>query len=329
MSITAQSAQSAQSVDPAPYRLGFAVRTVGRPGLNGGAPADLSIALVHVGDVLTYLQQINVRFYRAAFTVAADFSAQIAACEAQLAMLAVTLARSNTRITLHLDHGVALGTPNDAQAAAALLQVEGAAHLLAALDSARPPGVFEGTLVVHVGGAGPGGRARFAQRYRALSANARRRLSVEHDGAGHSLGELLSLHQQCGVPIVFDQLHWELHNPEQLPLDLALGFALATWPAGMRAEVHLSSPRSEAHLLPGRKGATARVFPPRPGQHADFVDAAALIRLLTAARGLPPFDLMLEAKAGELALLRLREEIARRQGLRIRKRDASEDSQAV
>jgi UV DNA damage endonuclease len=54
------------------------------------------------------------------------------------------------------------------------------------------------------------------------------------------------------------------------------------------------------------------VLPPRPGQHADFIDAGALIRLLTAAHGLPPFDLMLEAKAGELALLRLREEIARR-----------------
>jgi UV DNA damage endonuclease len=311
--------QSAQSADPAAcaqppasYRLGFAVRTVGRPGLNGGAPSDLSIALAHLGDVLAYLQQLKVHFYRAAFTVAADFSAQMADCAAQLAVLAVSLARSNTRITLHLDHGVALGAPDDAQAADALLQVEAAAHLLAALDSARPPGMLEGTLVVHVGGAGLAGRERFAQRYRALSGNARRRLSVEHDGAGHSLGDLLNLHQQCGVPIVFDALHWELHNPERLALDLALGLALATWPAGVRPEVHLSSPRSEAHLLPGRSGASARVLPPRPGQHADFIDAGALIRLLTAAHGLPPFDLMLEAKAGELALLRLREEIARR-----------------
>jgi UV DNA damage endonuclease len=312
--------QSAQSADPAAsapppasYRLGFAVRTVGRPGLNGGAPGDLSIALARLGDVLAYLQQLKVRFYRAAFAMSgADFSAQIADCEAQLAVLAVSLARSNTRITLHLDHGVALGSPDDTQAADALLEVEAAAHLLAALDSARPPGMPEGTLVVHVGGAGPAGRERFVQRYHALSANAQRRLSVEHDGAGHSLGDLLSLHQQCGVPIVFDALHWELHNPERLSLDLALGLALATWPAGMRPEVHLSSPRSEAHLLPGRTGAPARVLPPRPGQHADFIDAAALVRLLTAARGLPPFDIMLEAKAGELALLRLREEVAQR-----------------
>jgi UV DNA damage endonuclease len=286
---------------------------VGQPGLNGGTPADLSIALAHLGDVLAYLQRIKVKFYRATFALnRSDITAQINACTAQLTALAAILARHNIRITLHLDHGVALGAPNDVQAAEALFQVEAAAQLLAALDSARLPGVIEGTLVVHVGGAGAAGRERFAQRYAALSANARRRLSVEHDGAGHSLGDLLHVHQQCGVPIVFDAFHWELHNPERLPVDLALGLALATWPAGMRPEVHLSSPRSEAHLLPGRNGAPARVLPPRPGQHADFVDAAALIRLLTAAHGLPPFDLMLEAKAGELALLRLREEIAQR-----------------
>ncbi|MEI8165259.1 MAG: UV damage endonuclease UvsE, partial [Chloroflexales bacterium] len=52
--------------------------------------------------------------------------------------------------------------------------------------------------------------------------------------------------------------------------------------------------------------------PPRPGQHADFIAAGDLERLLRAARGLPPFDLMLEAKAGDLALARLRAEIARR-----------------
>src|SRR5690606_6116557 len=88
--------------------------------------------------------------------------------------------------------------------------------------------------------------------------------------------------------------------------------ALATWPQGRRAEVHLSSARCEAHLLPGRAGAPPRVLPPRPGQHADFVDAADLEHLLVAARGLPPFDLMIEAKAGDLALLRLRADIARR-----------------
>jgi UV DNA damage endonuclease len=53
------------------------------------------------------------------------------------------------------------------------------------------------------------------------------------------------------------------------------------------------------------------VLPPRPGQHADFIAATDAISLLRAARGLPPFDIMLEAKAGDLALLRLRADVAR------------------
>ncbi|PMP82065.1 MAG: UV damage endonuclease UvsE, partial [Chloroflexus aggregans] len=60
----------------------------------------------------------------------------------------------------------------------------------------------------------------------------------------------------------------------------------------------------------GRNG-TTRVLPPRAGQHADFIVAQDALALLAASRGLPPFDLMLEAKAGDLALLRLRHDLHR------------------
>ena len=48
-----------------------------------------------------------------------------------------------------------------------------------------------------------------------------------------------------------------------------------------------------------------------PHQHSDFIDCFAVIDLLRDARaaGLRPFDIMLECKAKDLALLRLREQI--------------------
>jgi UV DNA damage endonuclease len=48
-----------------------------------------------------------------------------------------------------------------------------------------------------------------------------------------------------------------------------------------------------------------------PHQHSDFLDPFSVIDLLRDARagGLRPFDIMLEAKAKDLALLRLREQI--------------------
>ncbi|NNJ10510.1 UV damage endonuclease UvsE [Chloroflexales bacterium ZM16-3] len=296
-------------------RLGFAVRVVGRPGLGGGRPAHLSVGLARLGDVLSYLDQIGVHFYRIASGLLAPGDlGQIDECAAQLDAVAARLAATGTRLTAHLDHGVALGCADDARAAAGVEDVEAAAALLERLDARRSGGAVEGTLVAHVGGPAddPGTLERFAARHQALSARAQARLVVEHDSAGHSLGQLLALHRRCGAPVVFDALHWEIWNPENIPLDLALGLALATWPTGSRPEVHLSSPRSEAHLLPARAGRAAAVLPPRLGQHADFIDAGALQRLLNAARGMPAFDLMLEAKAGDLALLRLRAEIARR-----------------
>ncbi|WP_129633440.1 UV damage endonuclease UvsE [Candidatus Oscillochloris fontis] len=300
---------------PPHIRLGFAVRVVGRPGLGAGGPAHLSLALVRLGDVLGYLERIGVQFYRIRPDLLAPQALdQLDACAAQLDLLAARLARTDIRLTSHMDHGVALGAADANHVTANLAAIEATAALLERLDAHRPAGGIEGTLVVHVGAAhaDPASLDRFAARFAMLSPRAQSRLAVEHDSAGFSLGQLLILHQRCGIPLVFDLLHWEIFNPEAIPLSLALGLALATWPASTRPEVHLSSPRSEAHLLPAHANHPGRVLPPRPGQHADFIEAAALQRLLEAARGLPAFDLMLEAKAGDLALLRLRNDIAHR-----------------
>jgi UV DNA damage endonuclease len=303
-------------------RLGFAVRVVGKPGLRAydgrREAAHLSLSLVYLRDILVYLQRIDVRFYRVAATLApaatlAEVLRQIDDCAPELDILATQIASQGLRLSLHLGHDIALGAPDPDKAARSLAHIEAQAALLERLDTITAGCSMPGILVTHVGGTSPhrGSLERFATRYQALSARARDRLAVEHDSAGFSLGALLSLHQHCGIPIVFDQLHWQLHNPEALPLDLALGLALATWPAGVRPEVHLSTARSEAHLIPASAGQETRVLPPKPGQHADFVAAADLIALLHAARGLPPFDLMLEAKAGDLALLRVRAELSR------------------
>ena len=52
---------------------------------------------------------------------------------------------------------------------------------------------------------------------------------------------------------------------------------------------------------------------PRSIQHSDFVDPFQFIGFMKAARreNLPEFDVMLEAKAKDLALLRLRQNLAR------------------
>ncbi|NJN65813.1 MAG: UV damage endonuclease UvsE [Chloroflexaceae bacterium] len=319
-------AAPAPPLAPSP-RLGFAVRVVGKPSLRSHQPprkagAHLSVNLVYLRDILAYLHPLDIRFYRLSSSLLPIFAGsegtsepvlqralrQVQECAAELCLVAERVRAQGVRLTMHLGHHVVPGHASEALACRSLEEIEAQALLLELLTEPS-----EGVLVVHVGGAS-GERAaleRFACRYLALSPRARLRLAVEHDTAGFSLGALLWLHQQCGIPVVFDALHYHLHNPEHFPLDLALGLALATWPAHRRPKVHLSTARTEAHLLPGRRGSPSRVVPPRTGQHADFVAVADLVALLEAARGVGPFDVMLEAKAGDLALLRLRSELTR------------------
>jgi len=300
------------------YRLGFPGRIVGNPALRSydarrSHAAHLSVSLIYLREILVYLQKIKVSFYRlpSAFLPGLDEANpytialhQLNECESELDMLATHIESQRVRITLHLDYTIVPGSNDDDLARRSLAIIEAQALLLERL---RLPS--ESVMVVHPGGSDKATLQRFATRYRQLSQQARARLVVEHDDTGASLGMLFWLHQQCGIPIVFDYLHYRLNNPEQLPLDIALGLALASWPVSVRPKVHLSTPRSEAHLMPAHHGQAARIVPPRRGQHADFIAASDLLHLLHATNGLPPFDLMLEAKAGDIALLQVRNEV--------------------
>lgn len=309
---------------PAPtIRLGVAVRVLGRDGLRARdarraeqAP-HLSISLLYLRELLLYLAEQRIGCYRLADDLApyldrADvpqFARQVDECAELLAETGALARAQGIRLTMHMGLHVALAAPDEALAARSMAAIVARARLLDALG-AGPASV----LTLHVGGAyGDGAAAlhRFAARFERLPESARRRVVVEHDEDCFALPDLLRLHQQIGVPLVFDALHHQINNPDRLPAGAALALALATWPARQRPKIHYSSQRTEAHLLPARGGDGRRVIAPHYGQHSDYVNPFEFAALLAEARGLPPFDIMLEAKAADLALLRLREDLGR------------------
>lgn len=293
--------------------LGFPVRIVGKPKLRShdtrrASQPHLSVSLVYLRDILHYLAQVGIHFYRIASALLPPVLEQLDECATELATIAQQVRTQRIRLTMHLEHHIALGSADSDVVARSMQAITNQVTLLERLGTSP-----DGVVVVHVGGPSDDRAtlAHFATNYLALPDHVRARLVVENDMHGFSLAELLVLHERCGVPVVFDMLHWHMHNPEQLPLDIALGLALATWPPDVRPKVHISTARSEAHLLKGTHQEPDRVLPPRLGQHADFIAVSDGIHLLQAARGLPPFDLMIEAKAGDLALQRLRSELDR------------------
>jgi len=141
---------------------------------------------------------------------------------------------------------------------------------------------------IHVGGAygnKPDTLKRFADNYRALPDNIRLRLTVENDDKQglFAVADLMSLHEDCGIPIVFDYFHHRLHTGSWSEEE-AFHAAYATW--SRRPVFHYSSSRQNFEDPAAKKEA-----------HADWLHE----RINNYGK---PLDIVIEAKMKELALLR-------------------------
>ncbi len=160
---------------------------------------------------------------------------------------------------------------------------------------------------------------------------------LENDDTRFCAADVLWIHARTGVPLVFDHQHFCCLNPVGLELRPTVEAFLATWPAGVRPKLHFSSPRTEMRVVKrkvtakereragrggGRNGevtkapvkAASRVktvlLPPVWTGHADFINPFEFATVMRALVGLD-FDVMLEAKAKDLALLKLRPDLLR------------------
>ena len=97
----------------------------------------------------------------------------------------------------------------------------------------------------------------------------------------------------------------------RIPDDDALALALETWPPGMLPKVHYSSPRLDVTERARRRGRRIErsVVLPQLRAHADLIDPIGFEYFVRQAAGGRDFDIMLEAKAKDLALIRLREQL--------------------
>ena len=306
-----------------PYRLGFAVKILGAGGLKTNdarrwqSGPHLRVSLELLDAAFDYLDRIDVRVYRLSSSTIPygthpeltqfDYRRQLEECGAELAALGAKASALGLRLSTHPGQYTVLNAPDEELRRKSALDLEQDAALLDALGQGP-----EGVVVLHVGGV-YGDRAaalhRWARAYESLSERARARVVVEHDETSFDLADTLELHRRTGVRVVYDHHHHRCNPAPVLraPAD-ALAAAIATWPADARPKVHLSSPRTALRTV--GKGKAARLLPPLLDQHADFVPPWDLAELVELARR--PLDVMLKAKAKDLAVLWLREQAARR-----------------
>ena len=145
---------------------------------------------------------------------------------------------------------------------------------------------------IHIGAAYEDKREtayRFCRNFDRLSDNLKRRLTIENDDKASlfTTEELYKyMYLDIGSPIVFDYHHHDLH-PGSIRLDEALDYAMESWD-DVTPVCHLSESRREEQQNDCL-----------PQAHSDYVYKP----IDTCGH---KFDLMIEAKAKELALLKYR-----------------------
>lgn len=193
------------------------------------------------------------------------------------------------RITSHPGHYSLLNSPHPAVLEATIRDFDYHARVLDRMELDE-----DAVMVTHVGGVYGDKRAslgRFAENYRKLPSRIKNRLVVENDDTSFTMRDVLELCEAIRAPMVLDVHH---HNCLNNGEDLAeyLPRILRTW-GNRTPKLHFSSPRSEKDFR----------------SHADDIDADDFRRLLDMLSGCR-VDIMLECKNKDLALLKLRQELA-------------------
>ena len=329
-------------------RFGFAVKVIGHAGNLATIPAEAGMpsndarrwqtgphvrqSIAYVTEIFHYLHKTDIHMYRMSSDLAPylthpdmpQFHNQLEEAQEELAELGALAQKYDIRLSLHPSQYILLNAQDEEVARKSITDLNAQAKLLDVMGCGP-----EAVVVTHVGGVygdREESKARFVRRYQDLPQHTKRRLVLENDDVSFSATDVLQISAATGIRVVFDNLHHFCFNPEGLPMPEALHRALATWPESVVPKIHYSSPSTDFDLttekekgVTGRERTVTKLHSPRLKAHADFINPLEFVLFWQTAHAdsLRPFDIMLEAKGKDVALLRLRRELLRQNEHRI------------
>jgi len=307
-------------------RLGFAVKVMGKAGLKSNDSRrwqqnpHLKVSLGYLCEIFEYLREHDIHMYRMSSDLAPyhthpdmpQFHNVINESRNELAFIGRMARAQDLRLSFHPSQYIVLYSDNEELTQKSIADLESQAEMLDLMECGP-----EAVLVIHVGGAygdRSSGCDRWCTTWERLSECVKRRLVLENDDIRFSAADVLSIHERTGVRCVFDYQHHWCFNPEGLPLVPTLERFLRTWPSGVRPKIHFSCARTEMREIRRKSRKTGLMEtvlqPPVWTGHADYNNPFETIPFLRSIAHLDT-DVMLESKAKDLALLRLRADIAR------------------
>ncbi len=332
-----------------PRRLGFPVKVMARPDLKSNdtrrwqANPHLKVSLEHVDAILDHLAKHRIGMYRMSSDLAPyathpdmpQFHDTVAESDAELRAVGAKARALDIRLSFHPSQFVVLNSPDPELVRKSIWDLTSQAEMLDRMELGP-----EAVMVIHVGGT-YGDRetsnARWVETWQTLLPEpVRRRLVLEHDDIRFSASDILWIHEHTGVRLIFDHQHFWCLNPDRLDMMETVAAILRTWPDGQRPKIHFSSPRTELRVVKRKVGeaeaarirkakdrkAAAGAKPARAPKvkevqiapiwtgHADYVHPFEFMTFMRDAAQLD-FDVMLEAKVKDMALIRLRPDMLR------------------
>ena len=308
------------------HRLGFAVKVLGAGGLPSHdtrrwqSGPHLRHSLERLRAILDYVDANDIRMYRVATALApyashptlTQFHGQVDECVEELEVVGQLVRERDIRLSSHPGQYTVLNSTDVGVQAAAAAELEVQAALFDAMGLGP-----EAVVVLHVGGAAGGiaeASDRFLAGFELLSDAARRRLVIENDDRSFGTLDVVRLAERAGLRVIWDVLHHHCHDPAGMSDREAIEAALATWPRDATPKIHYSSPRldTETRKLKRGRRVEQQIVLPQLRAHADLIDPIGFERFMLDVGGERDFDVMFEAKAKDLAVLRLREQLAAR-----------------
>ena len=316
----------AAPADPERLRLGFPVKVMGRPDLKSNdtrrwqADPHLKVSLEYLDAIFGYLGKHGIDMYRMSSDLAPyathpdmpQFHAMVRDSAADLAAIGARARAQGLRLSFHPSQYVVLNSPDPELVRKSAADLLSQAEMLDLMELGP-----DAVMVIHVGGTygdREASNARWVETFRTLPEPVRRRLVLEHDDIRFSASDVLWIHEHTGVRLIFDHQHFLCLNPDGLDMGRTVRRILDTWPADVRPKIHFSSPRTELRELKRKdrktgKAKTVHVAPIWTG-HADYVHPFEFMGFMRSVTD-RDFDVMIEAKAKDLALIRLRPDMLR------------------
>lgn len=309
-----------------PLRIGFAVKVVGQADLKSNDARrwqnepHLRVSLEYLHAIFEYLAKQQITMYRMSSDIAPyathpdlpQFHSQIKDSAAELRALGAKAKQQDLRLSFHPSQFVVLNSPDPVLVQKSVGDLIAQAEMLDLMELGP-----EAVLVIHVGGTyndKATGRLRWIETYQQLPEPVKRRLVLENDDIRYSAADVLMIHEHTGVPLIFDYQHFWCNNLEGLDLVPTLERFVHSWPTGVRPKIHYSSPRTEMRTIKRKNRKTGKLeeamLPPIWTGHADYLNPFEFMTFMRTATHLE-FDLMLEAKLKDVAVLRIRRDIQR------------------